>query len=712
MIAVCAISLGTLAAPATAAPTWLGHEPLAEAGRESTNQRVAVGGDGTAVAVWTRDAGDGIEAVQTRTRPAGAAAWGPVEELAERPGGADLAVAVAPDGTATVAWTAYGDEGDEQVLVRSRPAGTSTWGPIVPLTEPGSAYDPSLAVGADGTAIVSWTTWNGENDRVLARTRATGAAGWAPVEQLSDSDGNGYSSGVAVAGDGTTTAIWEADGRIQSRTRPGGTTNWGPIVELSAEDVDARDPELAASPDGQVTVVWESNDGEREGGQVRTRAAGASTWGPIVDLDDVDVDDPAVAAGADGTVAVAWEGEEEETGIEPTFVRTLAAGASTWSPVVRLSADGEETEDPVPAVAPDGTTTVVWENDGGEIDRVFARTLAAGASAWGPAALLSTQQDNADSPDLAAGGETVVAVWEGRGSDESDDRVHASLLDAVGPKLGDVAVPASGGVGQSIAFSVSPHDLWSDADDTTWDFGDGTTATGRSVSHVYAAPGVYTVTIRSRDQFGNETVERRTITIEGAAQPISAPIPPLALPAVCDAPFVVLTGIDARGSQVRLTGVASPKLAGKRFTVLRDDARVAEATVAADGAISATVKAPKGAKARAHSRYRISIGDVKSRAQKATRQAQVTAQKLEAGGARNVRGQVAGVRKPTTLTVIGQPVCGTGAVTTSRIRTDRRGRFQVVLAAPGAGAKGAPAMVYRVRDGKRTVTLTIAVTAR
>jgi hypothetical protein len=73
-------------------------------------------------------------------------------------------------------------------------------------------------------------------------------------------------------------------------------------------------------------------------------------------------------------------------------------------------------------------------------------------------------------------------------------------------------LPASGVAGRSLGFSVSPFDVWSSVA-TRWSFGDGGTASGTSVGHVYAAAGTYTVTVTGSDAVGNATSARRTVRI-------------------------------------------------------------------------------------------------------------------------------------------------------------------------------------------------------
>lgn len=70
-------------------------------------------------------------------------------------------------------------------------------------------------------------------------------------------------------------------------------------------------------------------------------------------------------------------------------------------------------------------------------------------------------------------------------------------------------MPASATAGRPASFAVSPFDDWSALGATSWSFGDGATATGAGVSPTYAAPGTYTVVVRSADAVGKAALKLR-----------------------------------------------------------------------------------------------------------------------------------------------------------------------------------------------------------
>jgi hypothetical protein len=85
-------------------------------------------------------------------------------------------------------------------------------------------------------------------------------------------------------------------------------------------------------------------------------------------------------------------------------------------------------------------------------------------------------------------------------------------------------VPSPIDQGDVVAFDGSKTDstLIVPKDDYQWSFGDGGTAIGPSVTHVYAKGGTYTVTLRVTDRGGNEASLSQTITVLGPdGQPVS-----------------------------------------------------------------------------------------------------------------------------------------------------------------------------------------------
>ena len=87
----------------------------------------------------------------------------------------------------------------------------------------------------------------------------------------------------------------------------------------------------------------------------------------------------------------------------------------------------------------------------------------------------------------------------------------------VPPVVGPVSESASSvAPGQAVALSVSPTDANHDKLTTSWNFGDGSSATGASTSHSYQTPGIYHVIVTVSDGIA-QTEASTNITVTTAS---------------------------------------------------------------------------------------------------------------------------------------------------------------------------------------------------
>lgn len=97
---------------------------------------------------------------------------------------------------------------------------------------------------------------------------------------------------------------------------------------------------------------------------------------------------------------------------------------------------------------------------------------------------------------------TITGEATGTCSPLDSDVAKVTVIAA--PEL-DIVGPARAAQGMPASYSVSLTELrGAEAVDYAWDFGDGTTATGADVSHSFAEPGEYLVTLTTNLTGGNE----------------------------------------------------------------------------------------------------------------------------------------------------------------------------------------------------------------
>jgi PKD repeat protein len=106
--------------------------------------------------------------------------------------------------------------------------------------------------------------------------------------------------------------------------------------------------------------------------------------------------------------------------------------------------------------------------------------------------------------------------------------IQAAALDVSPPGFSAVNVPATGITNQPVALSAASVDTWSalTAGQPSWNFGDGSLGAGASLTHIFARPGTYTVTVAASDAVGNTSAPvTRQIVISTPAGPPPPPPP-------------------------------------------------------------------------------------------------------------------------------------------------------------------------------------------
>jgi hypothetical protein len=347
--------------------------------------------------------------------------------------------------------------------------------------------------------------------------RPAGGAWQAPVDVTQGNEWGDFSQ-VAFDKQEDALAMWQDP--LQSAFMPAGGT-WQPPSIVGSELVALPGSDFAVDGRGDAVAVWDSwTEGflSHRVVQAAFRPAGGE-WQAPVDLSEEDPSenwrwepyDPQVAIDEQGDAVVVWSsGYGESGGVMSTFKPSGGA----WQAPVELSPPG--TTDGYPQIAFDGhgDALAVW----GDSVTVQSALKPAGGSWQSPVDVAGEGSGSTyDSPQVAFDGlGDALVVW---GNDRSI--IRGSTYVVAGPTLNDVSIPTEGTTGQPLTFSVSPFDVWSIGGETSWSFGDGMTASGASVTHTYAAPGTYEVTLRSTDTLGNATSTTSTVTI--------APAPPTPL---------------------------------------------------------------------------------------------------------------------------------------------------------------------------------------
>lgn len=500
--------------------------PVAISGDTRTGEilrsKIAIDPSGNAVAVWAARPPEAegnenvFKALWSASRSPGGA-WSRPEEISVASGVNEFDVVIDANGTATAIWHSLleGDDDPPGSFVRaaSHPL-DGEWSDPVELSAPSNGGNPEIAVNPAGDLTAAWieAVPDTSNFVVRSKSRPAGGAWSATADDVSGDTGSMTDVQLSVDPDGNTIAAWpfsecrnpeacEAYDEcttpecregfdvsryffVQTAYRSETSGTWSAPDEVWDDAADEKTPEvaLATDPQGNTTAIWSSFAPGGNTMRSSTRAAGAGgAWSTPVELSTPD--------------GGSLQGKPTNPRIVADLLGSLTA---TWSAAVG----------PNPGIG-------VTENR-----RLQAVHRPAGG-AWGAPVALSASDDLWAAEIAADPLGYVTTLWSGTNA------MRSRVFDSIAPLLQSVTVPATGVVGEPVAMSVDPSDVWSSVT-TGWDFGDGGSGSGATVTHCYSTPGEHTVTITGTDLAANATGATRTIEIEanpGAGSDPCAPDP-------------------------------------------------------------------------------------------------------------------------------------------------------------------------------------------
>lgn len=502
--------IATLASPVPASGQWLSPQQLVRGGASGSTGRVAMAADGGLVATWSESSGNSTSSAVVSSRAPGGT-W--EEPLVLASGGRYGRVAANDRGDAVVAWA------DAQgAWVRSRGAGNGAWGPPE-LIVAGDAAIQELTMNASGAALISYQLGVGASSVMFTSVRPDLQAGWEPPAQVATAaGGSGFNRfRTAIDDAGNAVAVWDLSPpgpTWASRLIRGGS--WSSPVELSSSGETTSLSNLALNGRGAGVATWQIKIGNTATIYARFTTDAGATWGAPETVAPGFGPKPVIDG--TGNATIVFSANSPGGNYIGAATRLFAQGS--WMPAVRLSTVMTVMQNPIPAVNARGDTAVAWDGsyDASSAYVMYAATRRGAEGAWTPQVQLSpfSALSQTSTVDVAVDAEgDAVASWNRSEQVAGGVVGHAEVagFDDAPPRLNGLTVPSTGIADVGLRFAVSPLDVWSAIGATTWNFGDGTTAQGASVSHAYSQPGTYSVTVTTRDVLDHEASAAGSVTV-------------------------------------------------------------------------------------------------------------------------------------------------------------------------------------------------------
>ncbi|MFD1686727.1 PKD domain-containing protein [Halobellus litoreus] len=392
-------------------------------------------------------------------------------------------------------------------------------------TDDGGAYGPPEpawvwspeggATGATGSHTVSYTVQVPADTSPDDYTFAAEASGVAPGDQSFVNDTTDLTVTVQAPPNQSPTADAGSDQTVEEET----------AVTLDASG--------SSDPDGSIDSYAWSQSGGPAVSLSDTAAAQATFTAPNVDTETtltftVEVTDE------DGETAT----DTIEVTVEPTAPTlnpSVSVAQTATSPTSVQPGDTVSVEATInyadvnaPAIdvtLPDGWSVASHSDDGGTYGPPQpAWVWGQQGSETGLTGINTVTYTVQVPADTSPGDYTFAA--EASGVDPSDDSFTTDTTDLTvtvqapvnqDPVASVSATPSDPEVGQTVSFDASES---SDSDGSiasySWDFGEGTTATGANPSHTYDSAGTYTVTLTVTDDDGATATATQQVTVSPA----------------------------------------------------------------------------------------------------------------------------------------------------------------------------------------------------
>jgi hypothetical protein len=541
-VVVTAVVLGALCAPAAShGAGWLAAEtPSAQFGTGQggcipcwnayDGAWIAVDPSGNAVAIWSiYHDGTGTATVQAATRPLGGS-WSSPTTLSTT--GIRLAsphVAVAPDGSGVAVWAERIGGFDRVVGATMAPNGV--WSSSTPLSwATFNAEDPRVGVDSSGNAVAAWVESRNDTTGHVGYSERPAAGPWGARQGTAAPYIDDVSLAVNPAG--AALLIWNVDdgsGRLaRQRSRPAGGS-FGGTSDLTNTTTEPNpsvgDVNAALDGTGNRFAIWAHRDSVTDQWQVVTRTGPptGSFSGTNQTLETVPLPsglmDPAIVLDPQGNATASWEIVNDPPPTIDLRTATRPAGGS-WSapgPIVSIAGD---TADPELRLNAMGDALAVFKRDTTtSVTGVLQFATRPFAGPWGSPQDL-TGNTTVDDPRIAMdpkGHATVIFATD----DGSTLKIQTRVYDPVAPTLSAVQIPGNGTVGRTLNFSAAATDAWTPSPTLSWNFGDGQTAEGPSVSHAFNAGGSFNVTVTATDSVGNASSASGTVQVPATLGPFA-----------------------------------------------------------------------------------------------------------------------------------------------------------------------------------------------
>ena len=339
--------------------------------------QVAVDANGNALAVWSQYDGTTTN-IWAKRFTAASNTWG-TAVLIETDGAGDAydpQISVAADGNALAVWRQF-DGTRHNIWANRFTAASNTWDSavLIETEDAGHAGGQQIAIGVDGNALAVWYQDDGTTTNLWANRFTAASNTWGSAELIETNPNQAFNPQIAIDANGNALAVWaQSDGlrfSVWANRFSEASNTWGIAVLVDPNNARGEDPQIAMGANGNALVVW------RQSGNILANgfSGATNTWGNAVfiEMEVGEADRPRIAIDAAGNALAVWS--QSDGTRSNVWANRFTAARNTWdspSAVLIETENAGSAFAPEIAVAANGNALAVWRQSDGARDNVWA----------------------------------------------------------------------------------------------------------------------------------------------------------------------------------------------------------------------------------------------------------------------------------------------------------------------------------------------------
>ena len=453
-------------------------------------------------------------------------------------------IAIGSDGVAYLAFSGSAGPTTGADVFFTKSSDGRKWTPPVRVNNDATANaqtNPSLALDTGNNISIAWVDWRSGNQDIWFSRSTNGGQSFSANVLVNLVTTNAQTE-VHIAVDpvdpmlihtvwSDTRAAGNPDIYYANSTDGGLSFNPSSRVNNDAGAAEQVSPAIAVAPNRDVHVVWRDARLAGKGTDIyaaRSTNRGGSWIYPSTawvndDSGNAAQQEPTIAVDRSGTIYVAWTDYRSGTTAPDIYASRSTNGGVSFGANVKINDDAGPVFQIQPSLAANG----------GKIAVAWADTRTAGSTNWDIYASTSTDgltwsaNVKVNDESLAAiqlqpsvgmdsNGDVFAAWLDSRGSGTD---LYGAILDVIAPVSSPGAGP-TGDQGAAMVFNGSASTDNLGIAGSTWDFGDGSGATGSTASHSYLNAGTYTAALTVWDYSGNTATSTMTVTVRDTKAPV------------------------------------------------------------------------------------------------------------------------------------------------------------------------------------------------